>query len=253
MIKLTRFIVPLLSAVPLFAYINVTPIEVGEEPGTTGSLAFSLSTKRGNVETNEYTVDANIRYDSNSTYALWFFGGYTYAKAHDTEIENSGFVHTRYLHALTPTLYGEAFIQTEQDKFRDLSNRSLVGADVRYRFFSSSKYGKGYISLGAFLETIRYKNPQIDPNENNIRLSSYLFYTKKFESKATFNAFAYYQPCIDEFSDYTIVSMAEVQFPIYKNFHLVVSIKANYDSKPPNFSDIKNYDVTQKTALMWKF
>jgi len=252
MIQLTRFIA-LLAAVPLFAYINVTPIEVGEEPGTTGSLAFSLSTKRGNVETNEYTVDADIRYDSNSTYALWFFGGYNYAKAHDTEIENSSFAHMRYLHALTPELYGEAFVQTEQDKFKDLSNRSLIGADARYRFFSSSKYGKGYISLGTLLETIRYKNPQIDPNEDNIRLSTYLFYTKKFESKATFNAFAYYQPCINEFSDYTIISMAEVQFPIYKNFHLVVSIKANYDSRPPNFSDIKNYDVTQKTALMWKF
>ncbi|WOE69945.1 DUF481 domain-containing protein [Hydrogenimonas thermophila] len=253
MIKLTRFIAPLLVAVPLFAYINVTPIEVGEEPGTTGSLAFSLSTKRGNVETNEYTVDADIRYDSNSTYALWFFGGYNYAKAHDTEIENSSFAHMRYLHVLTPELYGEAFVQTEQDKFKDLSNRSLIGADARYRFFSSSKYGKGYISLGTLLETIRYKNPQIDPNEDNIRLSTYLFYTKEFESKATFNAFAYYQPCINEFSDYTIISMAEVQFPIYKNFHLVVSIKANYDSKPPKFSDIKNYDVTQKTALMWKF
>ncbi|RUM44810.1 MAG: hypothetical protein DSY46_04650 [Hydrogenimonas sp.] len=252
MIQLTRFIV-LLAAIPLFAYINVTPIEVGEEPGTTGSLALSLSTKRGNVETNEYTIDADVRYDSNSTYALWFFGGYNYAKAHDIEIENSGFAHMRYLHVLTPALYAEAFVQTEQDKFKDLSNRSLVGADIRYRFFSSSKYGKGYIGLGAILETIRYKNPQIDPNENNIRISNYLFYTKEFESKAIFNAFAYYQPRIDEFSDYTVISMAEVQFPIYKNFHLVVSIKANYDSRPPRFSDIKNYDVTQKTALLWKF
>ena len=252
MIQLTRFI-SLLTAVPLFAYINVTPIEVGDEPGTTGSLALSLSTKRGNVEINEYTIDADIRYDSNNTYAIWFFGGYTYAKAHDTEIENSGSAHLRYLYVLTPMFYGEAFVQTEQDKFKDLSNRSLVGADVRYRFFSNSKYGKGYIGLGTFLETIRYKNPQIDPDENNLRIDSYLFYTKEFESKATFNAFAYYQPCIDEFSDYTIVSMAEVQFPIYKNFHLVVSIEANYDSRPPKFSDIKTYDITQKTALMLKY
>jgi len=252
MIQIIRFIA-LFIATHLFAYIDITPIEVRENPGITGSMAFSLSTKRGNVEKNEYTINANIRYDNNTTYAIWFFGGYNYAKAHNTEIEDSKFAHIRYLHVLTATLYGEIFAQTEQDKFKDLSNRSLIGADARYRFFSSSKYGKGYISLGAMLETIRYKNPQIDPNEDNIRLSTYLFYTKNFESKATFNAFAYYQPCIDKFSDYTIISMAEVQFPIYKNFHIIVSIKANYDSKPPKFSDIKNYDVTQKIALMWKF
>jgi putative salt-induced outer membrane protein YdiY len=246
------YFIPLLVT-PIFAYINVTPIEIGEEPGITGSLAFSLSTKRGNVETNEYEVDTDVRYDSNTTYALWVFGRYNYAKTHDTEIENSSFAHIRYLYMITPSLYAETFIQTEQDKFKDLSNRSLIGTDVRYRFFSSQSYGKGYIGLGALLETIKYKNPQIDPNENSMRISSYLFYTKEFDSNTRFNAYVYYQPKIDQLSDYTILSMAEMQFPIYKNFNLVVSIKANYDSKPPISSDVKKYDVTQSTTFMWKF
>ncbi|WP_456323806.1 DUF481 domain-containing protein [Hydrogenimonas sp.] len=243
----------LILAVSSMAFVDVTPIEIGEHPGISGSFSLSSSLKRGNVDRNDYAADANIRYDTNRTDAIWAIGSFDYGSSHGDEIENSSMGHLRWLHRIDVPLYGELFIQAEQDKFKEISNRSLAGGGVRYRFFNTQKHGKGYIGIGLFFEKIRYRDTAIDPNENNIRLNGYLFYTKTFQTNALLNLYAYYQPKADDMQDYLIVSACELSLPIYGSLSLLFSLQGNYDSRPPESGDIKHYDITQKTALKWKF
>jgi len=250
---LRSLLLPPLAALPLFAFIDVTPIEIGEHPGTSGSIALSTTLKRGNVDRNDYRLDGDIRYDTNRSDAFWAIGSFDYASSDGDEIENSTLGHLRWLHRLEAPLYTEVFLQTEQNKFKDLSNRSLAGGGLRWRLFDTTKMGKGYLGMGVFYEIIRYRDTTADPNEENSRLNSYLFYTKPFATGAYLNLYAYYQPKIDEMEDYLIVSACEISFPLYGALRLLVSLRGDYDSRPPIGSGVKRYDITQITALQWKF
>ncbi|BDY12838.1 DUF481 domain-containing protein [Hydrogenimonas cancrithermarum] len=242
-----------LFAAPLFAYVDISPIEIGEHPGTSGSLALSLSNQRGNTEKTEIGLDLDLRYDSNASYAIWALGGYNYTDTLGAQIENKGFAHLRYLYKISDPFYAEAYIQTESNKLREIENRSLAGAGVRYRFYDDRTYGRIYFGMGLLYERLRFSNPEIDPDEYNTRFSGYLHYSKNFSNKTEINAYLFYQPKIDAWEDYTVHSIAELQTPIFENFYLLLRLINNYDSTPPKNNDVKTYDVAQKVSLMWKF
>ncbi len=241
------------AAVCAWAYIDVTPIEIGEHPNLSGSVALSLSNRRGNTDKTEISGDLTLRYDSNKTYALWFSGGYNYNDTEGKSIENRGSAHLRYLHKITPALYAEGFIQDENNRINGIKNRFVAGVDLRWRFFDTAAYGRGYLAAGPIGEQIRFVHPQTDPLQNNIRLSTYLFYTKSFETGARFNAYLYFQPKTGAWSDYNLYSLAEFKTPIYKNFFLLFSLTYDYDSTPPRYGDIDAMDMEQKVSLLWKF
>ena len=253
MIRRLHIALPCLLAAPLLAYVDISPIEIGEHPGTSGSLAISLSNQRGNTEKTETGLDLNLRYDSNAAYAVWALGGYNYTRTPGIQIENKGFAHLRYLYKINNPLYAETYLQTENNKLREIENRSLVGAGVRYRFYDDTTYGRIYFGMGLLYEQLRFSNPQVDPDEYNLRLNNYLHYAKIFVNKTEINAFLYYQPKIGTWKDYTIHSIAELQTPIFENFYLLLRFSNDYDSTPPRNNSVKTYDVAQKISLMWKF
>jgi len=242
-----------LLSLPLFAYIDVTPIEIGERPGLSGSAALSLSSKRGTTDKTEIDTDLNLRYDNNESFALWGFGGYKYTDTEGKSIENRGAAHFRYLHRLTKNLYPELFVQTENNRINEVDYRFVTGGDIRWRFFEREDFGKGYLGVGAIYERIRFIHPQTDPTQNNIRLSGYLFYTKSFPSRARLNAYIYYQPRVGAWSDLNLYSLAEFQTPVYKNFFLLFSFTYNYDSTPPLYGSVDSVNIQQKLSLLWKF
>ncbi|BBG64842.1 probable outer membrane protein STY1784 [Hydrogenimonas sp.] len=248
-----KALLSILPALPLLAYIDVTPIEIGEHPGTNGSIALSLSNTRGNTDKTEMSGDLNIRYDSNESFALWFFGGYKYTDTEGKSIQNKGSAHLRYLHRIYTGLYFESFVQSENNRINGIKNRSVAGADLRWRIFDTASYGRLYTAAGAILEQIRFIQPQVDPMQHNIRLSSYLFYTKAFDTEARLNAYIYYQPKIGGWSDFNLYSLAELQTPVYRNFFLLFSLTYNYDSTPPRYNGVESADMEQKVSLLWKF
>ncbi|WP_456404767.1 DUF481 domain-containing protein [Hydrogenimonas sp.] len=243
----------LMLALPLLAYIDVTPIEIGEHPGLGGSAALSLSNRRGNTEKSEFSVDLNLRYDSNRTYAIWGFGGYQYSDTEGKSIENRGSAHLRYLHRIETPLYGELFFQTENNRINGIKSRFVAGGDLRWRLFDSSAYGRGYAALGPIYEQIRFIHPETDPIQHNLRISSYLFYSRSVTGGTRFNAYLYYQPRPDRFGDYNLYSLAELQTPLYRNFRLTLSITYNYDSTPPRYGNVEKVDMAQRVSLLWKF
>ncbi len=248
-----KWMMLVVAVLPLFGYIDVTPIETGADPGLGGSVAMSLSDKKGNTDKTEISGDLNIKYDSNGSYAIWFFGGYKYTDTEGKSIENRGSAHLRYLHKITRALYFESFIQTENNRINGIKNRSVAGCDLRWRFLNTSSYAKAYVAAGTIYEQIRFVHPQSDPIQHNIRLSSYLFYTKLFEKGARLNAYLYFQPKLESWSDYNLYALAEFKTPIYENFFLLFSLTYNYDSTPPKYGNIQSMDMEQKVSLLWKF
>lgn len=234
------------------ALVSIAPVDIGEKPGVSGNVSGSFSSKSGNTEKDEYSLGARLQYDEGEQYVVWGTLAYDYGKSEGVKNEDKTYAHLRYIRALSGDAWcGELFVQTEQDEFKDINNRSLVGAGVRWRFFDSAEWGKGYAGLGAMYERITYDTSTVNPDEDNNRLNSYIAYTKKFMTASKVSYVGYYQPKLDEGSDYVTTQTVELIVPIYGKLNLSLSANYAYDSRPP--VGVKKKDTAYMTTLVWEF
>lgn len=236
----------------LFGVVDIAPVEIGEKPGISGNVSGSFTTKRGNTDKDEYSASAKLQYDDNASYVTWGVLSYDYGKSSDVKNEDKTYAHLRYIRRVEgKDLCGELFVQTEQDRFKSINNRSLAGAGMRWRFFNSKEFGKGYFGLGGFYEYIDYSDTAVNPTEDNGRLNSYIAYTKSFLTSSKVSYVGYYQPRLDKSSDFVTLQSLELLVPIFEQLSLSFSIELDYDSRPP--VGIEKRNTAQKTALSWRF
>ncbi len=246
------FLFPFLLSTSLFALVSIAPVDIGSKPGLSGNLSGSLSSKSGNTQKDDYSLGLRVQYDQAADYLAWGTFTYDYGTSNGTKNEDKTYGHLRYIHALDGKEWcGELFAQTEQDKFKDIKTRSLGGAGLRWRFFNSDDWGKGYAGLGALAEDIAYTNPELNSNEKNTRINSYLAYSKSFMGSSKLNYIGYFQPKFDQVSDYILAQTLELIIPIYGKLNLSLSAKHSYDSHPP--VEITKKDTAFMTTLVWEF
>lgn len=251
--SLRLLLLPFFISTSLLAVVSIAPVDIGSKPGMSGSLSGSLSSKSGNTEKDEYSLGFLLQYDQGSDYVTWGKFTYDYGKSNGTKNEDKIYAHLRYIHAIDEQKEwtSEFFVQTEQDKFKDINERSLIGAGLRWRFLNSDEYGKGYAGAGALAEKIDYTHPQTNPNENNSRLNSYLALTQTFANTSKLSYLGYFQPKFDDISDYVSLQTLELIVPIYGKLNLSLTAKYGYDSAPP--INVKKSDSTYLTSLVWMF
>ena len=162
------------------------------------------------------------------------------AFGHLRHIHSSGFEHFNF----------ELFAQTQEDEFKLIKNRSLGGAGVRYELFSLFEGDKFYFGLGGFYEHVTYTS-EVDPNESNGRMNSYLSYLIPFNNKSHLAYTLYYQPKFNDFSDYAKSHAMELRLLVYEKLFLQLNLAYEYDSEPA--IGVKTYDFTQTTSLVFEF
>lgn len=237
----------------LFGLVTIAPVDIGSKPGLSGNVSGSLSSKSGNTQKDEYSMGLRAQYDQGNDYVAWGALTYDYGKSNGTKNEDKLYAHLRYIHAIDDpkTWTSEFFVQTERDKFKDINERSLIGAGLRWRFLNSEEWGKAYAGLGAMLERIDYTHPQINPNENNSRLNSYLAWTQTFANSTKLSFLGYIQPKFSDTSDYVTLETLELIVPIYGKLNLTLTAKYGYDSCPA--VNVKKADSAYVTSLLWSF
>ncbi|MBN2870065.1 MAG: DUF481 domain-containing protein [Campylobacterales bacterium] len=237
---------------PLLALVSIAPVDIGSNPGFSGNVSGSLSSKSGNTDKKEYVLGLRLQYDQGEDYLAWGTFTYNYGENSGTKNEDRMYGHLRYLHALDEGEWcGELFVQSERDDFRDINERSLAGAGVRWRFFNSDTWGKGYAGLGGFAEKIDYAHPLINPDERNERFNSYVAYTKSFPVGSKLSYIGYYQPKFDDSADYVTLHTAELIVPVYGKLSLSLLAKYLYDSRPA--VGVEKKDTAYLTNLVWEF
>jgi putative salt-induced outer membrane protein YdiY len=243
----------LIITTQLLAVVSISPVEIGDNSGFSGGVELGLDTKRGNTHKDAYKASANINYDNNTSYVTWFRISGEYGKANDVEDTNKIYAHLRYIHSLSEDLLRyEVFLQAQEDKFKALNYRGVGGIGLRAKIFNTPIGGKGYFGLGAMYEEINYTDPSIDPDENNIRLNSYLAYSLKFTNNSSLVYTFYYQPVLDDFEDYVMTNDLELILEVYKKLYLKFSLSYDRDSRPPNGIEDK-YDLSQSTTFLYEF
>jgi len=241
----------LLSVHSLFAVTSIEPVEIGQTKGIYGDVLISLETKKGNTNKENYKASVFVADDNNVSYVTWGRIAAEYGETNDNEDTNKLYLHIRHIHALTKqTIRYELFGQVEEDQFKRIKNRTLLGAGLRFKVLQIFKDAKGYIGIGAFGESIRYTTPQ-DPSEFNTRLNSYLAYSMKLGDDARLAYTLYYQPKINQFNDYAMSHKVELQLHIYQELFLSFKISYDVDSYPA--IGVSDYDYTQTTSFLYKF
>ncbi|MCK9372334.1 MAG: DUF481 domain-containing protein [Sulfuricurvum sp.] len=242
-----------LFSTTLFALVSIAPVDIGANPGISGNISGALSSKSGNTQKEDYALGVRLQYDQGEKYLTWGALTYDYGKSKGVKNEDKIYLHIRTIHALEEgkNWTGELFVQSEQDKFKAINERSLAGAGLRLRFFNSDEWGKGYVGAGPFYEKIDYTYPAINPNENNTRLNTYIAYTKKFIGGLRVSYLGYYQPSFAHGGDYTSSQTIEMIAPLYAKLSLSLSGKYLYDTQPA--IGIKKEDTAYLTTLLWSF
>lgn len=248
----TPILISLLAAQSLFALVSIIPVEIGKEVGFSNIAEASLETARGNSDTDNYKTSYRSTYDNGKDFVTWAEASGAYGKANDEENTNKLFAHARYIHAITPdSVRAEVFAQYQKDRFANLKNRFLYGTGARFKTFDTTNDARAYIGLGAFYESVSYRNADVNPSERNIRLNSYFSYSLDINDKTSIAYTLYFQPKVDDIADNLQSHEFELKMNIYKDMYLKFAVDYALDSDPP--ADVKRYDLTQKTSFVFNF
>lgn len=233
------------------AIMTITPVNIGDEPGTSGMLKGSFETQRGNSDVDSYSAGLRVQYDSNATYLLWSDLSFSYGKSDGNTNTNKSYAHARYLHTVLDKKWinAEAFVQAETNEFTKVNHRFLGGAGVRF-YRSIEPYGELYLGVGGFYEDIAYTTTE-DPQERNVRLNTYFSYTKRFNKQTRISYVTYLQPKMDDFDDIVSTHTLELNILVYQQLYLNFVLYYDYDAKPAH--NVKDTDFSQKTSFIYKF
>lgn len=219
------------------------------------SNAFLFGYAAGNSEYLSLKDLLRLDYVS-PCFNAFLIGSFNQKKANEETIINKGFVHLRAVKPLDKVLTAEAFLQKEYNEFISLNDRNLVGAGLRIpivNFFSADSISSWHIftGLGVMYEQEVYNTEASDSTTLYFRSTNYISVNSKIDDKMAFNFVSYYQPYINDFSNFRIVMEAGLDFKIFKNLDFEVEFTYRYDNKP--VTDVEKYDIYISNGLKLKF
>ena len=229
-----------------FAIVSIEPKDIGDKKvGVSAETGVSLEINRGNTDTTSASLSARVQVDKKEC-LCYAIVSYEYGESKGEKNKDRAFLHIRDLNRINEDNVWEFFAQIQKDDFKDQKLRALLGTGERYRFYNNND-GKAYLGIGAFYEREEIKG---EDKKDYFRGNIYLSFKKRFNKNVKMAFISYYQPKLDEFSDYESISSLEFSVKLTDKLNLLILSKYNYDSKPAK--DIKKYDFTQKMGISYR-
>ena len=231
------------------AIVNIEKVNIEKNPAPfQGQIDFKLSGASGNSDIQSSSLGSRFQWNETSTQFIVL--KYNYARSFDVKSKDNSFMHYRYIVNPKLKITSEYFLQLEENEFTLLKLRTLFGAGLRFSLLNNIENQQIRFGLGLF----RSKE-KIDDTNNTIdelnRLNTYLTYQYKIKDSIHFLSTTYYQPDIDNTSDYRILEQLSLEFSISKNFVYYLTIDMSYDSDPVIALD--ELDKGYKSGIKYKF
>jgi hypothetical protein len=154
---------------------------------------------------------------------------YNLTKGSGSDFVNAGAQHFRYNYKIKDWFLAEAFTQAQFNKVLKVKIRWLLGAGPRFKVISTKPFCLYAATLYMYEHEELYDTNIV--NRNN-RLSSYLAFTLKIKDNLSLLHTSYYQPKVNQFSDYRILSQSDLKISISKHFSFLFSYLYTYDTFP---------------------
>lgn len=243
------FILTLLSY-PLYAQIvNVESLRIQTDTtGFAGNVGGDFTITKDVAQIFSANAYATIQYKSKkNTYLL--LGNYSFLRGADKKLLNKLFTHFRYDRKITRFFRMEGFTQLQFNKITKIDTRFLIGAGPRFKIPTRDKW-KTYVGI---LFMYEYEKELTDPiiYHHVVRNSSYLSFTFTPNDIVKLVSTTFYQPKIDEFSDFRILNQESIEFSISKKLSATMNWSYLYDARP--VAGIPNSNYTFSTGIKYEF
>lgn len=220
------------TSVPAFSITNIENARPGPPPeGWSGNLELGFSGKSGNQKEANYHTAGKITWRSgqNTAFAI---AERAYGKTSGVKDTDETFTHIRWVHAYTPTLAGEAFVQWQQNAFNNLESRSLVGAGGRFHLVNQPDVLSLSLGLGAFREKEELDLGIYEEVNWAWRANTYLAYRHQINEQLRLVNTLYYQPNADDFADYRVLFDVGFLVAISERLSIALNYSLNHNSEP---------------------
>ncbi len=201
--------------------------------------SFQIYNRSANAE--EQAEFLNISNDLNAIYepgkhAYILLANLQLTSNNDVEILNNSYVHFRTNFNNRKKFSTEIYLQAQDDKFRGLRNRYLVGGSIRWRAIENEKF-EFLLGTGPMFEHERWNNVSNEESEvlNLPKLSSYIISRWEITKTIDVNTIIYYQVGYDpdaNLSRQRVSSSTNLNFKITTNFHFTAKFAMSYENNP---------------------
>jgi len=231
------------------AIVNIDRISVNDqlEP-VQGEISLDLSGASGNTDTQSTSLDSRVQWNSQSTQFVVF--KYEFGKSSGIKNTDKTFLHYRYISNSKDVTTWESFLQIQDDEFKLLKLRTLVGAGYRFKLITKSKNRQVRLGVGLFYS----KEEQEDilkTTDELIRANIYFTYNSKINNNVSFLTTTYFQPDINRSSDYRALEQLSLEFGLSKDLLYFVSVDLSYDNEP--FNGLEKEDISYKSGITYRF
>ena len=248
--KKLLLLIGLFSMVQLQAQIlNAESLrKVTDTSGFSGSASFNFALKRNVNDFLTLGSDLHVQYKNEKHLAL-FKNNVNFQKIEGEKFENSLTSHLRYNYKISPRIAWEAFAQGQYNKINLIDFRGLPGTGPRFKLTTSEKY-KLYLGTLAMFEYEEVADG-VTPLQRNLRGSTYFSFSLYPTDNITVISTTYYQPLIEDVSDYRISSQSSLLVGLLTNFSIKLSHTFIYDAFPAIGIPNSQYEFT--TGLAYTF
>lgn len=237
-----------LSPCSALAQVNVEVLRSSlAELGAGGKIDISVATYQGNTQGTNLGASFLFGVSDDRHLAYAHANGRYSHMGGDVQVANY-FAHLRYNYRFAPSLWGEALLQAESDRFRRLQLRQLAGTGVRLavlnRLNGALNYGLTYL-----FEYNRLGADQVPVRPDVVhRLGQYVSAVVDIEdARAVATTTLYYQPRLDAWRDYRMLWVSSLEFKVVG--HLSAGIHGTVRRENPVLAGLKAMDVTVTNTL----
>lgn len=245
-------LVALLGSSNAHAIVSMEGLHTGSpKEGFSGNVELSLSNTSGNTDKEDYALGARLQWHKDKITNYLLLRG-AYGESAGVKSTENSFFHARHIYQLQPRLAAEGYIQSEQDTFARLENRSLAGGGARFTLFQKEERGVVFLGLGAYYSRERIDDNFPDGGTVDLwRASTYLILKYQATPNTALVSSTYYQPSFEGADDYRLLEQAAMKVKLNDSLSLIVSADYRLDSEPP--VEVEKEDVTYTTSFSYEF
>jgi len=228
-----KIVIALAIVISIPANAQVINIEnkrfMNDTNGWIGNADFNFNVFNNTQQVLQFSNTMRIQYQKNRSRFI-LLNDLNFIKAGNTDFANAGYQHFRYNYKVNKWITMEAFTQTQYNPVLKLDFRYLLGAGPRLKLLKKV-HAKIYV---AALYMYEYDDIVADPIVlHEHRISSYLTCTFSVLKNVELTSTTFYQPNIQNTSDYRIANDSGLEIHINKHLNFKSSFNMLYDTYQP--------------------
>jgi len=239
------YLLPLLLSSLAWSVVSIKPVEIQKRQAITFEQGIAFSSHSGNVEKMNFKLATSLKQYGGSfvnTLAL----AYDYGESRGTKDTNALFLHLRHIHDTNwQEVNAELFTQLEKDDFKDITSKTLLGSNLRYKIDTDGL--DVFVGFGVFYTWL----DEVGVEDNYTSINSYLSLSYTLNKSTSLTYKGYYQPRIGDFEDYQLYQTAQLSVEISERISFFVNVLHEYNAQPSE--GIERSDFAQTTGLSYKF